>query len=235
MSQLSFEVTNVAVEPHAAVPQLVATLAVEDPTATDITAIALRCIVLIEAQLRESLPDEERRLTDQFGSRERRTKSLKPMHWMQCGLLTQGFRGSSEIELPLPVTYDFEVMSSAYLHALRDGTVPLVFAFSGTVFTRGKHGSDVEQVPSRQVRYEMPISVWQDVMERYYPNSGWLRLDRDTLTALGHVKAAAGHESFDATIWSLLVAHTDAAKAQPTPGSGGKRDGDDGPRRRRRR
>lgn len=48
-------------------------------------------------------------------------------------------------------------------------------------------------------------------MATHYPSSGWLRLDSDTLTALGQLKAAGGHTSFDETVWSLLVANTDAA------------------------
>lgn len=211
MSTLSFAVTDIAVEPYAAAPQLTATLRVEDTSATVIHAIALRCAVQIEAQRRGYLPEEVLRLGDQFGTRDRWSTTLKPFQWMQCGLLMQGFTGSTEVELPLPVTYDFEVTSSRYLHALRDGVLPLGFLFSGTIFTKGKQGFGVEQVPwDRECHYDMPISIWQDLVDTYYPNSGWLRLDRDTLTALGHVKSSGGHTTFDETIWSLLVAHRDA-------------------------
>jgi hypothetical protein len=27
----------------------------------------------------------------------------------------------------------------------------------------------------------MPVSVWETVMDLYFPNSGWLRVGRDTL------------------------------------------------------
>lgn len=141
MSNLSFTITNIDVEPYAAVPQLTATLRVEDTAATVIHAIALRCAVQIEAQKRAYLAEEAFRLADQFGTRDRWATTLKPFQWMQCGLLMQGFTGSTEVELPLPVTYDFEVTSSRYLHALREQAVPLVFMFSGTVFTRGNTAS----------------------------------------------------------------------------------------------
>ena len=56
---------------------------------------------------------------------------------MQCSTMVQGFTGVTEVDLPLPCTYDFDVTGSRYLHAVGDGTVPLALLFSGTVFTRG--------------------------------------------------------------------------------------------------
>ena len=44
----------------------------------------------------------------------------------------------------LPCTYDFDVSGATYLHALRDGEVPLLFLFSGTVFCRGRTGFSVD-------------------------------------------------------------------------------------------
>ena len=38
---------------------------------------------------------------------------------MQCNTTVQGFTGSTEVDLALPCTYDFEVVGSRYLHALR--------------------------------------------------------------------------------------------------------------------
>ena len=61
--------------------------------------------------------------------------------------MVQGFTGVTEVDLALPCTYDFDVTGSRYLHAVGDGTVPLVLLFSGTVFTKGEHGFGVQQVP----------------------------------------------------------------------------------------
>ncbi len=107
--------------------------------------------------------------------------------------MVQGFSGTADVDLPLPVTYDFEVTASKYLHALRDGSVPLALLFSGTVFTRGINGFGVEQVPwHRETRYSMPVGVWHALVDLYFPNSGWLRLDRDTMGALAHFKSGRG-------------------------------------------
>jgi hypothetical protein len=101
------------------------------------------------------------------------------------------------------------VASSKYLHALRDGTVPLLFLFSGTIFMQGSRGFSVQQVPwDREDRYDMPVSVWHDLVGQHYPNTGWLRLHRDTLDALATYRSARGLLSFDDAITSLLAAST---------------------------
>jgi hypothetical protein len=91
------------------------------------------------------------------------------------------------------------------MHALRDGTIPLQFLFSGTVFTHGERGFAVQQVPwDREDRYDLPVSVWHDLMDHHYPNSGWLRLHRDTLDALAAYKSEHGMLGFDDAITALI-------------------------------
>ena len=89
---------------------------------------------------------------------------------MQCHTTVQGFTGGTEVDLALPCTYDFEVVGSRYLHALRDGDVPLTLLFSGTVFTRGATRLRGEQVPwDREARYQLPVAVWRRPDRRVLP------------------------------------------------------------------
>ena len=126
---------------------------------------------------------------------------------MQCTAMVQGFRDQTQLDLALPCTYDFEVTGSKYLHALREGTIPLAFLFSGTIFTRGANGFGVEQVPwDCEASYALPVSVWQQMIELNYPHTGWVRLDRDMIDALASYRTASGLTSWDATIESLLAA-----------------------------
>jgi len=105
----------------------------------------------------------------------------------------------------MPCTYDFDVTWSKYLHALRESAIPVVFLFSGTVFTRGVNGFGVEQVPwDRESRYQIPVQVWRDMIDHYFPNSGWLRLHRDTIEALSHYKSVRGLTTWEDAIVSLL-------------------------------
>jgi hypothetical protein len=125
--------------------------------------------------------------------------------WMQTSSMVQGFTDLTEVDLALPCTYDFEVTASKYLHALRDGAVTIVLLFSGTVFTRGERGFGVEQVPwDREARYDMPVAVWREVIDSYYPGTGWLRLDRDVIELLARHKAERGDTTWDETLRALL-------------------------------
>jgi hypothetical protein len=206
MTELSFSVLDLFAEPYAVAPQLTARLGITESTGKVIHAIALRAQVRIEPQRRQYTGDEERGLLDLFGARERWYDTLKPFLWMQTGTMVQGFTGAAEVDLALPCTYDFDVTASKYLHALRDGGVSVVLLFSGTVFTRGQRGFGVEQVPwDCEARYDLPIAVWRELIDHYYPSSGWVRLDRALLERLAAYKAERGFTTWDETLGTLLT------------------------------
>jgi hypothetical protein len=206
MTELSFSVLDLFAEPYAVAPQLTARLGITESTGKVIHAIALRAQVRIEPQRRQYTGDEERGLLDLFGARERWYDTLKPFLWMQTGTMVQGFTGAAEVNLALPCTYDFDVTASKYLHALRDGAVSVVLLFSGTVFTRGQRGFGVEQVPwDCEARYDLPIAVWRELIDHYYPSSGWVRLDRALLERLAAYKAERGFTTWDETLGTLLT------------------------------
>jgi hypothetical protein len=116
-----------------------------------------------------------------------------------------GFQTQTDIDLPLPCTYDFEVAAAKYLHALEDGEIPLVFLFSGTVFTRGTSGFAAEPIPWHlEASYRLPVRVWRELMDQYFPNSGWLRLSRSTLDALQKFRTDRALPTWDQAIEALL-------------------------------
>jgi hypothetical protein len=207
VSDYRFTVLDVVAEPYAVSPQLTARLRLEETTGQHVHAIALRCQVRIEPQRRPYEPAEQEGLLGLFGERGRWAQTLKPFQWMQCQATVQGFVGRTEVELALPCTYDLEVIGARYLHALNAGDVPLTLLFSGTVFTRGSTGFGVEHIPwSCEARYAMPVAVWRDMIESYYPNTGWVRLGSETLTTLAGYRARHGLVSWDETVQKLLAA-----------------------------
>jgi hypothetical protein len=206
MTELDFRVLDVFVEPYAVAPQLTARLRVGEATGATVHSIALRAQVRLEPQRREYTRDEESALLDLFGSRDRWYDTLKPFLWMQASTMVQGFSGVTEVDLALPCTYDFEVTASKYLHALRAGAVSMVLLFSGTVYTRGERGFSVEQVPwDREARWQLPVPVWRELIDRYFPNTGWVRLDRELIENLAAYKAMHGLTTWDETVQRLLV------------------------------
>ncbi|MFF5291145.1 DUF6084 family protein [Paractinoplanes globisporus] len=207
MSAYVFTVLDVTAEPYAASPQLTCRLRIEETTGRRVHAIALRCQVRIEPQRRRYDAAEHEALRGLFGERERWGDTLKPFQWMQANATVQGFAGETETELALPCTYDLEVIGSRYLHALDAGDVPLNLLFSGTIFTKGATGFEVEQVPwSCEARWALPVSVWRDMIDAFFPNSGYVRVSADTLKELTAYRARHDLISWDETIQRLLSA-----------------------------
>ncbi len=207
MSTWSFTVLDVAPTPYAAAPELTARLLLEESSGLHVHAVSLRCQVRIEPHRRAYDPADERGLLAIFGDRERWPQTLKPFQWMQCHTTVQGFSGSTEVDLALPCTYDFDVTGSRYLHSVGDGVVPVTLMFSGTVFTRGEHGFGVQQIPwDSEARYDLPVQVWRDMLEVFFPARGWIRLDHDVLSLLGDYRARHGLVSWEETVTRLLAA-----------------------------
>ncbi len=206
MSDWSFSVLDVAPAPYAAAPELTARLRIEERTGAPVHAISLRCQVRIEPQRRAYGPEDEGGLSALFGERGRWPQTLKPFQWMECHTTVQGFTRSTEVDLAMPCTYDFDVSGSRYLHALGDGTVPIVIMFSGTAFMRGVDGFAVQQIPwDSEARYQLPVQVWRDLISTYFPSTGWIRLDHDVLATLGDYRARHGLVSWEETVTRLLA------------------------------
>ncbi|HET9877598.1 MAG TPA: DUF6084 family protein [Mycobacterium sp.] len=204
---LSFTVVDVTPERYAVTPVLIARIAVAVPGDEPVHAIALRCQVRIDPLRRRYSDEEAAGLTDLFGPRERWATTQHTFLWQHCAAMVPKFTGTTEVPLPLTCTYDFEVAADKYLHALHDDVIPLQFLFSGMVFTPGQHGFTVRPVPDEcEDRYRMPVSVWWDLMRQHYPNSGWVRLNHDTVAALATYKSARGLLGFDDAVTELLAA-----------------------------
>lgn len=210
VNSMTFAVLDVQPEPFAVAPNLTARIGIASLAEEPVHAIALRAQVRIEPHRRRYSEEEGEGLADLFGPRERWRDTQRTFLWMHCATMIRGFHGGSEVDLPMPVTYDFEVTGSKYLHALREGSVPLLFLFSGTVFLRGTTGFGIQQIPwDREDKFDMPISVWRDVMAAHYPNSGWVRLRRETLDALAAYKSGHGMLGFDDAVNQLLARCTE--------------------------
>jgi hypothetical protein len=205
MTALAFEIVGARAEPHAAVPTIIFRLKVTEPDGGAVHALALRCQIRIEPQRRRYGPDEEERLYELFGDTPLWGSSLRPFLWTHVSTTLGGFTGEAEFELPVECTYDFEVAGAKYLHALLDGEIPLLMLFSGTVFTRGESGFSAEPVAwDREASYRLPVSVWRDVMDMYFPNSAWVRVRRDTLDDLQRYRVEQALPTWDQAFEQLL-------------------------------
>ncbi len=215
MTDLGFEVIGVEPDRYAAAPTLLFKLRVNETTGASIHALALRCQIRIEPQRRRYEPAEEERLLAMFGETPQWGDSLRPFLWTHVSAMVAGFEGSTEIDLVVPCTYDFEVAATKFLHSLDGGEIPLVLLFNGTSFARapaqgaaraqGQAGLSVDPVPwHKEATFRLPVAVWRAMMDLYFPGSGWLRLRRDNLDALERFKTVEGLPTWDQVIEALL-------------------------------
>ena len=207
MADLIFGCTGATAERYAVTPTLTFQLTVTERSGARIHAIALRCQIRIEPHRRRYSAAEAERLHDLFGDPSRWADTVKPMQLATVTAMVPSFTAVTEIELPVPCTYDLEVASGRYFAGLDDGTVPLLMLFSGTVFIATEQGYSVELVPwSAEASYRMPVTVWKELVDAHFPNSAWLRCSRETLDALSVYKAKNALPTWDATLNALLAA-----------------------------
>lgn len=205
MSPVSFEVVGARVEAYAAVPTLVLRLRIVAASAEPIHALALRSQIMIEPKRRHYEAEEERRLTELFGETPRWGETLRPFLWTNVSMVVTAFTGATEVDLSIACTYDFEVAAAKYMHSLDGGDIPIVLMFSGTAF--GTNATRLSVVPvswSEEASFRLPVALWRDMMDLYFPNSGWLRLARETLDALQSYKASRALLTWDETFERLL-------------------------------
>jgi hypothetical protein len=205
VSEIRFDCLDVRADPYGAFPTLLFRLGITEPQGEAVHAIALRCQIRIEPQGRRYGPGEMELLADLFGHPTRWGDTVKPLQFGNVSIMVPRFTGTTEIDLPVPCSYDLEVAAGRYFASLDEGEVPLLLLFSGTVFARAGEGFTVRQVPwNREARHRMPVSVWRELIDRYFPGSGWLRLHRDTLRALQRFKSGRALPTWDETVEVLL-------------------------------
>jgi hypothetical protein len=205
MTDLHFEVVGARTELHAAVPTIMFRTRAVEADGRRVHAVALRCQIRIEPQRRQYSEQEEERLYELFGDTPQWGNSLRPFLWTHVSSTVGRFEGATEFDLPVECTYDFEVAGAKYLHSLGDGDIPLIFLFSGTVFTQGESGFSAEPLSwSAESSFRLPVTVWRSTMDAYFPGSGFIRVGRDTLDDLQRFKAERGLPTWDQAFAQLL-------------------------------
>jgi hypothetical protein len=214
MAEFAFDCIDVAPERFGVSPTLNFRLRAAELNGAVIHTVALRCQIRIEPRKRRYSGEEPELLKALFGEQERWGETLKPIHFANVSVVVPSFTGSTEVTLAVPCSYDMDAAPNSYFHALRDGDVPFALMFSGTVFGKGEHGFWVEQIPwHHTAEIGMPITVWQDTMQIYFPGVSYLKLARDTVDSLQKYKADQALPTWDAVMASLLDSATSATSS----------------------
>lgn len=225
--RLAVSVAGAQVDRSASSPTVLLTLAVEGPPGREVGAALLRAQVRILPRRRSYDPATRERLVELFGEPSRWGTTLRSLLWTRATVVVPRFTGRTELDLPLPCTYDFEVAAAKYLHGLRDGTVPLELLFNGTVFYPGPGGAlRTAMLPwDLDTRHDLPAGLWREAMDRFFPDSGWIRLSRDTFDRLYAFKAARGIPTWEGAMERLLGSAGAAGEDTGAAADGGGQDG----------
>jgi hypothetical protein len=207
MPDLSFRIEGAAVVPYAVAPTLAFQLRITNANADEtIHTVALRCQIQIEVTRRRYALEEQGRMRDLFGEPERWSQTLRSLLWAHASVIVPGFSGSTMVDLPIPCTFDFNVAATKYFEGLIEGEIPIQVMFSGTVFYADPDG--VLQVApiswEQEARFKLPVKVWREMMEAYYPNNVWLNLRRDVFERLYQYKTQRGIPTWEQALESVL-------------------------------
>jgi hypothetical protein len=204
---LSFHLEGAEPVPFAAAPLLALTLRVNNADPQEIIqTVALRCQIQIETTRRRYDPIEQDRLFELFDRPERWGQTLRTMLWTHASVIIPTFSNSTLVDLPVPCTYDFNVAVTKYFAGLENGEIPLCILFSGTVFYETDEGVlQAGQIPwDREARYSLPVRVWRQMMDIYYPNSAWLSIRQDVFDRLYGYKRRHGIPTWEETLDRVL-------------------------------
>jgi len=208
MPDLTIAVEKVEVVPFAASPTLAFKLRVTNENPSEVIhTVVLRSQIQIEVTRRRYTPHEQERLRDLFGEPERWGQTLKKLLWTNTSTVAPQFTGATTVDLPVPCTFDFSVATTKYFDGLTDGDIPIFLVFSGTVFYADPDGG-LRVAPiswDKETKFRMPLAIWKDMMDRYYPNSAWLCLRRDVFEQLQEYKIRQGIPTWEQALEKLLA------------------------------
>ncbi len=205
MPDLDFHIVGAEVHQYAATPSLLFKLRIDSRGDEELRSIMLSTQIRIVPRHRAYLPAEEQKLHELFGATERWGTTLNSLLWTHVTLQIPPFERSTVVDLSVPCTYDFDVVSAKYFNALEEGELPLEFLFSGSMFYQSPVGLQVTQIPwEKEAAFRLPVQLWQEMMAHYFPNSAWLRVRKDAFDRLYDYRMRHGLTTWEAALESLL-------------------------------
>ncbi len=206
-----FEVLGARPMRHAAAPTLMLDLQISEPSGRQVYMIGLTIQLMLEPARRGYDDVTRERLAGLFGAPERWAVTTHSLVWAQLDVVVPEFIGSTTVAVPIACNYDLELAAAKYLDALPDGEVPMALHFNGIVYYPNEQGGlQMVLVPwSRSAEYRMPVAVWRETIEHYYPNTGWVAMRSETLRALERARVARGAPTYDACVKQLLEERSD--------------------------
>ncbi len=201
-----FEVLGARTVRHAAAPMLAIDLHVSESSGRQVYMMALTVQVMIEPARRRYDDATRERLVELFGAPERWALTTRSLVWAQLDVVVPAFHSSTTVAIPVSCHFDLELAAAKYFQSLPGDEIPLALHFNGIVYYRDEHGGlQMVLVPwSRSIDFRMPVSVWQETIEHYYPSTAWIAVRDQTWERLAREKRSRGLATLDACVDALL-------------------------------
>jgi hypothetical protein len=207
MPNLNFKIIQAEAPTHTVAPLLSFQLVVENKPPTErIHTVLLQCQIQIESVKRQYNDREREKLVDLFGEPSRWGQTLRKKLWTHASVSIPAFEERTTIDINVPCSYDLNVVGTKYFYSLEEGNIPLLFLFSGTVFYEDEDGRlQVTQIPwNNESAFQLPVSLWKQMIENHYPNSAFVYLERDAFERLYQYKRQHGLPTWEKAIERLL-------------------------------
>jgi hypothetical protein len=208
MPDLRITVESAAAIPYSAAPALGLKLHVTNADAAEkVHTVVLRAQIQIEVARRQYTAKDKEGLRDLFGEPERWGQTLRNLLWTNTSVIVPQFTGGTSVDLQVPCTFDFTVATTKYFNGLSDGDIPMLLMFSGSVFYEDSEG-DLRVAPvswDKETKYRLPLKIWKDTIELFYPNSALLSLRRDVFEELHRFKIERGIPTWEQAIETLIA------------------------------
>jgi Family of unknown function (DUF6084) len=203
---LDFTIETAETLRFAASPHIVFKLRIANSAPRTIYTVILRCQIQLDVSRRRYTAEEQKRLTDLFGEPNRWGETLRPLLWTNTSVVVPSFDNSTVVDLPIPCTFDFNVAATKYFAGIETGEIPVSFFFNGTIFYEGEDSAlQVAQISwEKEASHRMPIRIWREMMDAYYPNTAWLCLQRDAFERLYAYKVKRGIPTFDEALLQAI-------------------------------
>jgi hypothetical protein len=203
---LEFAVLGARPVKYAAAPMLTIDLQVSEPDGREVYMVGLTIQLMIDPARRRYDDATRERLVELFGPPERWAVTTRSLLWAKLDVLVPAFTGQTTVTVPIACHYDLELAAAKYLHSLPDGEAPLALHFNGMVYYPGAGGGlQMVLIPwSKSIDFRMPVSVWQETINHYYPGTAWIAVGSRTFEALQRAKRERGAATLDACILDLL-------------------------------
>ena len=172
-------------------------------------SISLRTQIRIAATQRRYDPPEQERLRELFGEPHQWKDTLRSLLWTNTNTIVPRFSGGTVVR------------DARYLHLrLRRGRNQVLrtpwkterYRWSSCSAARYSIGVRAGRLQAAQISWEkeakfrLPVRLWREMMDHYFPNSAWLRLRKDTFDRLYDYRSRNALLTWERTLESLLNA-----------------------------